>query len=270
MLDRYIRDVGETNGYHYLFEKITPTLRKSDVVIANLEGTVSTFTSKSSGTKPGEKFNTTFTFSPEAISPFLENKIHIVSLGNNHAYDFGKEGLAQTKAFLNDSEIDLFGEPFNNDSYLTKTIDGLEVALIAFNEFAGGSVSGTLENIKKFKNNDAFVIVYAHWGEEYKKEPNETQRELAHRFVDEGADIVIGSHPHVVQEKEVYNGKVIYYSLGNFIFDQYFDEEVRCGALVSITIPGNAGGYDIEEEFVYLEKTGQTVPSTCLSVIPFI
>jgi poly-gamma-glutamate synthesis protein (capsule biosynthesis protein) len=108
--------------------------------------------------------------------------------------------------------------------------------------------------------------VYAHWGDEYEKKPNSGQREFAHRLVDAGADLVIGSHPHVVQTKELYNDKWIYYSLGNFVFDQYFNDSVRCGAVVTVSLNPDLS-YTTEEYFVELVRDGTTKRSDCSSFV---
>ena len=79
-----------------------------------------------------------------------------------------------------------------------------------------------VEEIEKVKNKSDFVVVYTHWGLEYHLRESESQKNLAHMFVDAGADVIIGSHPHVVQPIEIYKEKVIFYSLGNLVFDQYF------------------------------------------------
>ena len=84
-------------------------------------------------------------------------------------------------------------------------------------------------------------------------------RELAHSFVDAGAEIVIGSHPHVVEESEAYKGKHIYYSLGNFIFDQYFSEDVQHGLLLQVTF-GQGGVLSVREIPIELKHDRRTCP----------
>ena len=81
---------------------------------------------------------------------------------------------------------------------------------------------------------------------------------LAHQFVDAGADLVVGSHPHVIEPSEVYNGKMIYYSLGNFIFDQYFSQNVRNGLGVEVKIDKVAKQMDFYEKHFYLDSNGLT------------
>jgi len=88
--------------------------------------------------------------------------------------------------------------------------------------------------------------------------PSERTKELAHEFIDNGADLVIGSHPHVIQTKEVYKGKAIYYSLGNFIFDQYFSPYTQKGLAVEVEL-GSQGSLDLKEYTVEMKNSGQTV-----------
>ena len=107
-----------------------------------------------------------------------------------------------------------------------------------------------------------YTVVYTHWGDEYELIPNGGQIDLAHQFVDSGADIVIGTHPHVIQSKEVYKGAYIYYSLGNFIFDQYFNEDVRCGAVITFNLD-EEGIISVEEEFIYLDPVKISSFSNC-------
>ncbi len=84
-----------------------------------------------------------------------------------------------------------------------------------------------LERIKKYRQKNTIVIVNIHWGQEYEKKHNQKQEDMAHKMIDAGARLIIGHHPHVVQEEEIYNGIPIYYSLGNFVFDQIFPETLE-------------------------------------------
>jgi poly-gamma-glutamate synthesis protein (capsule biosynthesis protein) len=99
-------------------------------------------------------------------------------------------------------------------------------------------------------------VVYAHWGEEYETIANQGMRDTAELFIENGADLILGSHPHVVQNIDEYKGIKIYYSLGNFVMDQYFDEDVRKGLLVIADISMN--GVDIETKYIYLNADGRT------------
>jgi poly-gamma-glutamate synthesis protein (capsule biosynthesis protein) len=111
-----------------------------------------------------------------------------------------------------------------------------------------------LADIKIADQNSDQVIIFSHWGNEYEQKPTDQDISLAHSFIDHGADLVIGAHPHVIQSKEIYQGKYIYYSLGNFVFDQYFDDEVRCGLVLSFDLD-KTKIVKVKEEFVSLSNS---------------
>lgn len=106
------------------------------------------------------------------------------------------------------------------------------------------------------KNLGNVVVVYTHWGEEYVPR-TEKMKTLARQFVDAGASLVVGSHPHVVQESERYSDQYIYYSLGNFVFDQYFSDAVRNGLLLEVTFDPS-GVESIKEIPIVLHPDGRT------------
>ena len=164
-----------------------------------------------------------------------KNNITIVNLGNNHIKDHGSEGIESTKEALAKEGINFFGEPSQSGtaSSLITEINGVEIALVSFNEWFGKK-SAVIDSIKTLSRNYP-VVVYTHWGDEYAS-TTERVKTYAHEFVDAGADLVVGSHPHIVQENEIYNNVSIYYSLGNFIFDQYWNESVRTGLALEIQV----------------------------------
>ena len=106
------------------------------------------------------------------------------------------------------------------------------------------------------------MVVFSHWGVEYSPASTDSMKSLAHQFIDAGADLVVGSHPHVIEPMEIYNGKRIYYSLGNFIFDQYFNEDVRNGLGVTVRINKETKQMDFSDEYFYLDDNGQTIEKT--------
>jgi poly-gamma-glutamate synthesis protein (capsule biosynthesis protein) len=161
----------------------------------------------------------------------------MVSLANNHSLDFGREGLEGTRAYLRSAGVGFFGDPLEpSKKSVVMDVNGLRVALVGFNEFLGvDSVLGTEAEIRALRPASDYVIVFAHWGEEYVPAV-ERQRVAGRAFIDAGADAVIGAHPHVIQEIEEYKGKSIYYSLGNFIFDQYWEEGVRRGMALELNL----------------------------------
>lgn len=260
ILDRYIRQIGEVKGYNALIEGDRQILLDSDVVVANLEGPIMQNVSRSVGSVLGSPENYIFTFDPQSTELLDRSNIHIVHLGNNHMYNFGIEGIQSTQKYLQQAEIQYFGalKNFPEDIVLRRTINGVQIAFISYNQFSGVPWEDTIQHIEQERQLADFVVVYAHWGTEYTKLSTEEQQEIAHTYIDAGADFIVGSHPHVVQNKETYNGKKIYYSLGNFIFDQYFSEDVQQGLMLRAIFNQGDDDINIQEIPVYMEVDGIT------------
>lgn len=262
MLDRGIRYYAKINGGNdFIFDKISPMLSENDLNVVNLEGPITSNKSVSAGTAPGSSNNYFFTFDPSWAETLFKNNIKLVSLGNNHILNFGREGLVETKNYLDKAKVDYFGAPDSARS-ITENVGGINITFINYNEFNDllpeREQKSTIEKIQKAKQYSDIIIVYCHWGVEYSLTATDGQKNLAHQFVDAGADLIIGSHPHVIEPMEIYNGKRIYYSLGNFIFDQYFSEAVRNGLGVVVKINKTTKQLDFYEKHFYLDSNGQT------------
>lgn len=259
MLDRDVRSLIDRKGTRWLTEKIERIFWGQDVNVANLEGPVTFNRTVSQGTAEDERSHFLFTFDPASSRRFLqENRMDLVALGNNHSLNFGSEGLAETEKNLQAAGTDFFGDPEDEKNfYVMKDIGGRKVAFLNYNQFGRWPLEKYLKKIQLAKKDSDRVIVYAHWGTEYETRENESQRQKAHAFIEAGADLVIGSHPHVVQPVEIYQGKAIFYSLGNFIFDQYFSEPVRERLLVGAQVADHSFEFVLVP--VYLEKNGQLV-----------
>lgn len=256
LFDRSIRAAMGKKGGGFIFSCIDGVLTKADFVVANLEGPITAFESRSLDTEPGSPDNLTFTF-PTSTAPLLfAHNIKLVNLGNNHSKDFGEAGIHSTVSALRDAGVAYIGDPFEN-RVAKSIVNSVPLVFISYNEF-GGNVSEVLSHIVSEKSGGYMPVVYAHWGDEYTV-ANNAQRAVARQFVDAGAELVVGSHPHIVQEHEVYRGKHIYYSLGNFIFDQYWEESVRQGLLLEIVF-GASGVQSIREIPIHLERDGRTCP----------
>ena len=241
MLDRDVRRLMDANGLDYPFRKIADPALKfmqgTDFVFANHEGPVHevyTPTSKSIA----------FRFKPDIVWEIRKAGINIVSVANNHALDQGWGGRDDTMKFLSQGGVLFFGNPKNivggegrdaNEKIVT--ISGSKVAFIGFDDTIFKIDSAAVgEYIKGLKERNDFVIVSVHWGVEYKHTPIQRQKDLAHMFIDSGADIVFGHHPHVIQTMEIYNDKPIFYSMGNFVFDQYFSIDTQEGLSVGLVL----------------------------------
>lgn len=256
MLDRTVRAAIDARGGDFVFSCVRDVLRDADLVVANLEGPITGYPSVSLGSTIGSPENFTFTFPQETSDILQRANIRMVSLGNNHILNFGLDGVRQTTKELSAADVRYFGDPTNQNT-ARERVRGVALAFINYNEFAPNgwrtSASTTLEQIAAARRDGYIPVVYAHWGDEYESAPLRA-KELARAFVDAGAEIVIGSHPHIVQEHEVYKEKYIYYSLGNFVFDQYWSESVRRGLLLKAVF--SAKGVERLEEIPIDNQNG--------------
>lgn len=259
MFDRYLRTVARRESGAFLFGNTGDTLASVDLVIANLEGPITDQATVSETSALGSRDNYIFTFDPSVARLLHEEHINVVNLGNNHSLNFGKEGIIQTKGYLSEAGVEYFGSPLSLDErFLIRDIRGTRIAFVNYNEFVWQGKEKALADIAEARAKADVVILYTHWGTEYVP-VTEKMKHLAREFVDAGVDLIIGSHPHVVQETEVYQGKTIYYSLGNFIFDQYFSPETTAGLLVRATYNPATEQFSFEDIPVTLKNTGQTV-----------
>ena len=261
MFDRTIRTTIDTKGGDFIFSCIDPVLEGNDLVVANLEGPITGSSSRSVGSAIASPDNFTFTFATSTAQMLAEHNIRLVNIGNNHIYNFGTDGVLSTMAALTAARVGYFGDPLSA-SVVEGSFRGVPLAFINYNEFVNhGEASTTLAQIRSARAAGEMPVVYTHWGVEYATTSPERIHALAHEFVDAGASIVIGSHPHVVEEHEVYNGRNIYYSLGNFIFDQYWNDAVRHGLLLQVVFTPS-GVQSVKEIPVELDHDRRTCPSS--------
>jgi len=259
MFDRYIRQTASAKGNDFIFQKVANILSGNDLVVANLEGPVTSSDSISVNSEFGARNNYIFTFDKSLLPTLKKYNIDLVSIGNNHILNFKESGLDETRSNLKGAGIDYFGDPKVENNFAIEKIGGWKVAFVNYDQFIPNGGARTLTQIKSAKTALAdLVIVYAHWDREYALTPAEKTKELAHNFIDAGTDLIIGSHPHVVQSQEIYKGKKIYYSLGNFIFDQYFNPETMKGLAVEVTIDAGKK-LNFKDYALKLEKNGQTI-----------
>lgn len=203
----------------------------NDLVVGNLEGT---FTNEPSVSADGTKLQ--FTFNPDLALMLKEFGFSGFSLANNHAFDFGRLGFESTKGTLIENDMFYFGSPVNEDLEISAKVGvkGKEICFIGYHQLFNSSISSIVDELNDLVDKCEFIVVSAHWGNEYEDEENEEQRKIGRAFIDAGADLVIGHHPHVVQPVEIYKNKAIFYSLGNFLL-------IRISRLP----PGKAWQYDL-------------------------
>lgn len=239
----------EQQGYDHSFVETASYLLEGDINFANLETPI---------TSGGEEYpNKQFTFrmSPKAVPSLVKVGFNLLSLANNHMMDFGPEGLADTLSILHKHGVHFAGAGRNLHEARTPGIvevKGQKVALLAYSVtlpvgfYAGPMRPGTAfayqehldADIPRIRKLCDFLIVSFHWGKELATFPEDYQVNLAHKVIDLGADLVLGHHPHVIQGIEVYKGRPVLYSLGNFAFSSY-SHKVRNGMMARLTVLGN-------------------------------
>jgi gamma-polyglutamate biosynthesis protein CapA len=243
MMGRNVELLMDRHGDSYAFQHISDYLKSFDTVIGNLEGPV-----LSNHTRTPSK-SVRFDFHTRMPGVLAQNNIGIVSLANNHTYDFGKAGYDETVKHVRAAGIDAAGHPFAfGDAYvLRKTVNDQKFVFVGFN------ITNPNFNFVKAREfartvqvaPDEFYIAMIHGGEEYQLISNKTQKNFNRGLIDDGMDLVIGHHPHVVQDAEKYKGKMIFYSLGNFIFDQYFSKDTQEGLTVKATFVDGIVSYEL-------------------------
>lgn len=265
MFDRYIRGQAEENGYEEILADVKERLQNVDLVVGNLEGPITNLTSVSTY-DPADPNHYRFTFAPEVAELLTSHNIRLVSIGNNHIENFGTDGVDQTTDFLQNAGVQFIGHPKDPARMSTTTeINGQLFSFTSYNYADSSTADKTIDEISRLQASEPspdWIIAYPHWGQEYSAQPSANQRDLARQFVDAGADLIVGAHPHVIQYKEIYKDTPIYYSLGNFVFDQYFSPDVRCGLLLT-TFFSPDGTLQTSESFGQLMEDGSTQPSSC-------
>ncbi len=205
------QDLLETHDYKYPFSKVIDIFKKDDFTIANGENvfTDNNLTPILKNHDPAYWYYTRSRFA----NVYKESSIEVVSIMNNHTTDYGDRGYQDTIQALTKAEVLIGGE-----KPLVLEKNGLKIGLICtnlFHEFQANNVNKKINDLKK---NVDFLIVYFHGGQEYQYQPTENIKKYSRSFVDNGADLVIGCHTHLLGPIEVYKNKTIVYSLGSFLF----------------------------------------------------
>jgi poly-gamma-glutamate synthesis protein (capsule biosynthesis protein) len=261
MLDRGVELKIKKEGnsdFKFPFLKIEKDLKEADILFGNLEGPIS-----DKGQKVGSIYS--FRMDPKSIDGLLFVGFDILSVANNHMFDYSRMAMEDTFSRLEKSGIDYVGGGFNEaeayspkikeinpirKSKISNGASGTKIAFLAFNDIgalsweAKGERSGMAlldkdkleKSIKNAKTQADLVVVSMHFGDEYKTSPTLKQKTIAQFAIDSGADLVVGHHPHVIEPVEQYKEGWIAYSVGNFIFDQNFSEETMKGLILKVFI----------------------------------
>ena len=261
--------VNLTSNNNFIDDKLVSIIQNCDISICNFEAPIET-----QGMEAINKAGPHVYQSKNSIQYLSEVGFDIVSLANNHIYDYGQSALENTIDELNKYDIEQIGGGINfNSAYTTKIIDknGVKIGLIGGceNEFGclyekknRGGYAWLLhyiieDNIRDLKQKVDSVVLIAHAGVEDIDFPIKEWREIYKRFCDIGVDVIIGHHPHVPQGYEKYNGSMIFYSLGNFYFDTAGFEN-KSDDSYSVVINFENSGFK-DYEIIYHKKIGNQV-----------
>ncbi len=222
----------------YPFLKIAGTENRffsgQDLIVANLEGPV---TAKRLAPDKG---NVDFMFDPKILDVLKKYNISAVSQANNHTYDQGGAAAQASRDAIKRAGLAVFGDQVKDDEAHALTIvesRARKIALLGFNITDNAlDKKEAAQDIASAKMQADYTVVFMHWGAEYQAKPNKTQIDLAHWFIDQGVDAVIGSHPHWMESVEAYRNRPIAYSLGNFIFDQDWSAETNLGLAAGLIL----------------------------------
>lgn len=256
MLNRRVEMmIRQNNDWRFPFLKISDYLKQADILFGNLENPIS-----DKGTKVGSIYS--FRADPRAIEGLTFAGFDVVSLANNHAFDYAKEALEDTFLRLREANIDYAGAGFNDQEAFApviKEVRGVKIGFLAYTDLGSRywtasknssglawlnyqKIKSVAEDIKNVKSQVDVLIVSLHSGDEYTQRLTYFQTDFSEAALAAGADIVVGHHPHVIQKSETYpltsagQPGWIFYSLGNFVFDQSFSQETMTGEIVKIII----------------------------------
>lgn len=238
---------GNTYDFTPIFANISEDIKGADLAIANFEGSVNSNRKLSDFPM--------FNFPKESIYSLKNAGFDILSTANNHSLDTGLEGVAETLRHIKESGMESFGtltEEVEKGIVVEK--NGIKIGLISFTDTLNGmdSLMSNKEysvntfsqdvagDIKKLKDKSDIVIVYPHWGNEYQVHPNERQIYLKNKLHEYGADIILGSHPHILQRYEVeeINNKKLFtiYSMGNALSNQRVENLKKSGVDTGVLV----------------------------------
>lgn len=231
-LGRHITSIARSkNDFSWSFSGVGFALQKNDFNLANLESPII------DNCPEGKTGTFTFCGDTRFLPQLVENKF-IFNLANNHMFNYGQNGFSQTKKYLTKNNIGYVYSHQSDSEFFQKEINGISFGFLGFDFITNPRLDPQkiIDLIKKYDSQVNWLILSIHWGNEYLPQAESWRVKLAHQFIEAGVDIIAGHHPHVIQEHEIYQDKLIYYSLGNFIFDQSWSQETSTSEIITLTV----------------------------------
>ena len=259
-------DSSENGIYDCISTELIQIMQDADIMCLNNEFTYST-----NGSPMNGKLYT-FRAKPDRVAVLQEMGVDVVTLANNHVYDYGKQALLDTFSTLESAEIDYFGAGENLEEAMKPVyyeIDGKTIAFVGASRAEKYKLTPQatetepgilrcydtelfLESIREADANADFVIAVVHWGTEYSYDLEDVQLSTGKEYLDAGADAIIGGHSHCLQGMEFYDEKPIIYSLGNY----WFNNKTLDSMLIQLHFSGDDNGGNIEVSVVPAIQAG--------------
>lgn len=267
MLSRMVGEQTLASGdWRWPFLRIADFLKSADLTFANFENPVS-----DRGTKVGSIYS--FRADPRMLAGLVYAGTDVVSVANNHIWDYGRQAFLDTLDHLSENGIGSIGAGLSYaqaHAGIIKTVGDTRVGYLAYTNLLPASVAAKddeagvsylvpaemVQDIQALRPKVDVLVVSFHMGDEYHATHNAEQEKVFREAIDSGADLVIGHHPHVVQEVETYGAGYIAYSLGNFIFDQNFSKETTQGLAIKAYIKNKTLDH-IEQISIYISSQSQ-------------
>ncbi len=253
LLDRGVSEYLEESGYDYPYAGIKEEIIKGDIAVGNLECPLT-----DSGNAVLKRPELIFKGSKLNGAALKGAGFDLLSLANNHTMDQGREGLTNTIKVLESFGIRTLGAGMTRSEarkpvFIEK--GKTRIGFLGYCDFppegymydedkadvARADIKSLGEEVKVAAEQCDFLVVSFHWGKEFDCYPGDRQREMAHAAIEKGAGLIIGHHPHVLQSVEEFKGKLIFYSLGNFVFDRQLPKGTDEAVIIDITVDG--GGW---------------------------
>lgn len=238
----------EMKDFNYPFLHIATVTSSADITLVNLENPIVT-------NCPPHYEGFIFCTVPEMAGSLAYAGIDIVNLANNHTLNYGQRGFDETKSELNNLGVSYVGD----NNLIIKKINDKKIGFLGFDFLTNRPNEQDYNFIIESAGQVDMLVVTVHWGVEYQPHPADYQKEWARKIIESGADIIVGHHPHVIQDIEYIDGKPVYYSLGNLVFDQMWSEKTRQGLLIKLTIDKDNNIISEEKIETYIDKWAQPI-----------
>lgn len=250
LLARDVERKLERKGSAYPYTHMSSVFDTHRYQVANFEASIPAVH------QPTADFTYLFSVKDEHAATLIEQGFTHLSLANNHSFDFGSDGFVSTSETLASLDATPFGVAYDIGTSSLAVIENgsVSVGLIGLDLTVTEFDIDSIETLFTYAADVSDIqIVYIHWGEEYARRHSDTQETVAQTLIEQGADLIIGHHPHVVQDIALYKGVPVFYSLGNFIFDQYFSPDVQKGLALSVDV------YEGDIELIPVTSIGSRV-----------